>query len=281
MSYDPCALASIARGLAECAGKAVLDVYHDAVAPIARLKADGSPLTRADMASHRIICQGLQAATPDVPLVSEEGVASSARRRADWKRYWLVDPLDGTKEFLARNGEFTVNIALIDVEGRHGTAVLGTVHVPQSGVTYVGVRGHGAWRHDGDRELAITSSPPAGAVRVVASRSHGNAATDAFIEGLVDLYGTVERASSGSSLKLCRVAEGHAHFYPRVGPTMAWDTAAAQAIVEAAGAVVWRFGTRDPLTYDPRRLRNPPFLVAFGAEAALPDTYRVAEEAEA
>ncbi|MDZ7800816.1 MAG: inositol monophosphatase family protein [Trueperaceae bacterium] len=117
----------------------------------------------------------------------------------------------------------------------------------------------------------MSPTPPDGPVRVVASRSHGNPATDAFIAGLEAMFGRVERTSSGSSLKLCRVAEGRAHYYPRIAPTMEWDTAAAQAVVEAAGGVVWRYGTRQPLTYAKSELRNPPFVVAYGPEAPLPD----------
>jgi len=266
-------LTDAVRDLCEVASRAVLAAYANATSFDAEAKNDGSPLTRADLASHRIIVEGLAHATPDVPVLSEEGSDVPDATRAAWTRYWLVDPLDGTKEFLARNGEFTVNLALIAVIDGVGTPVLGIVHQPVGGLTYIGVRGQGAWREHANERAPIASETPTEVVRVVASRSHGNAATDAFITGLTALFPRLEHTNSGSSLKLCRIAEGSAHYYPRVAPTMAWDTAAAQAVVEAAGAVVWRYGTREPLRYDARVLRNPPFLVAFGDEAPLPAGY--------
>jgi 3'(2'), 5'-bisphosphate nucleotidase len=267
-------LAELARRLAERAGRAILAI--DAADPSAvdpQAKRDGSTVTRADLSSHRVLVDGLREATPHLPVLSEEGAEVPEATRAAWTRYWLLDPLDGTKEFIAANGEFTVNVALVDARDGIGTPTLGVVHVPRSGTTYVGIRGHGAMRHEAGTSASIAPEVPGGTVRVVASRSHGNAATDAFIDGLSHLHGSVERTSSGSSVKLCRVADGSAHFYPRVAPTMAWDTAAAQAVAEAAGAVVWRFGTREPLRYDARALRNPPFLVAHGPDALLPEGY--------
>lgn len=272
-------LAAIAREVAERAGRVVLGIYASAEGTDAQLKGDGSPLTRADLASHQVIVDGLRAAVPEWPVLSEEGVDVPEATRIGWTRNWLIDPLDGTKEFLARNGEFTVNVALIEAADGVGRPVLGVVHVPVTGVTYVGIPNMGAWRHDADGRTRITAAPPEGTVRIVASRSHGNPATDAFIAGLAAHFGEVERTSSGSSLKLCRVAEGSAHYYPRVAPTMAWDTAAAQAVAEAAGAVVWRYGSRKALHYDARALRNPPFLVAYAADAPLPAAYGPLEDA--
>ena len=266
-------VSDVAR-LCERAGRAILEIYDDPDGFDVERKDDGSPLTRADLAAHRILVDGLRALTPDVPVLSEESGDVPYAERAAWTRYWLVDPLDGTKEFVKRNGEFTVNVALIEVRDGAGVPVAGVVHVPVTGATYAGGEGLGAWRQaDGTREPISTEPPGDGPVRVVASRSHRNPATDAFIAGLEARFGPVETASSGSSLKLCRVAEGAAHYYPRAAPTMEWDTAAAHAIVAAAGGVVWRYGTREPLRYAKRNLLNPHFLVAFAGDAPLPDGY--------
>ena len=280
---DPALLGPILDDVARLcarAGEAILEVYEDPGAFGTEAKADGSPLTRADLASHRILTGGLTALTPDVPVLSEESAEVPYEQRATWTRFWLVDPLDGTKEFVKRNGEFTVNVALVEVRDGIGVPVAGVVHVPVTGVTYAGGEGLGAWRdQDGARTRIATAAPGKGPVRVVASRSHGNPATDAFILGLEALVGPVERTSSGSSLKLCRVADGSAHYYPRVAPTMEWDTAAAHAIVTAAGGVVWRYGTTEPLRYAKENLLNPHFLVAYAGDAPLPDAYRPTQDA--
>lgn len=275
------ALAATTLELARRAGVAVLNVYDDAGARERTAKADGSPLTRADLASHRILVDGLAAATPHLPVLSEESDAIAIEERLAWRRYWLIDPLDGTKEFLNRNGEFTINVALIERTHGIGRAILGVVHVPVTGETYVGGHGIGAVLYAADvapRRIS-TGAPSSDRVRVVASRSHGNGATDAFIAGLETLFGIVDRTTSGSSLKLCRVADGSAHYYPRAAPTMEWDTAAAQAIVEAAGGHVWRYGTCEPLVYGKPELLNPPFLVVYADDAPLPDAYRLQEPA--
>ncbi len=266
-------VSDVAR-LCERAGHAILEIYQDPAAFGVERKDDGSPLTRADLAAHRVLVDGLRSLTPDVPVLSEESGDVPYEVRAAWTRYWLVDPLDGTKEFVKRNGEFTVNVALIEVRDGAGVPVAGVVHVPVTGTTYAGGEGLGAWRQEAGVREAISTRPPAdGPVRVVASRSHGNPATDAFIAGLETRFGQVDTTTSGSSLKLCRVAEGAAHYYPRVAPTMEWDTAAAHAVVTAAGGVVWRYGTRQPLRYAKRDLLNPHFLVAFAGDAPLPDGY--------
>jgi 3'(2'), 5'-bisphosphate nucleotidase len=256
--------------LTRAAGRAILEVYDDPASFATTDKADGSPLTRADLAAHRVLLDGLRALTPDLPVLSEESAEVPVEERVAWTRYWLVDPLDGTKEFVKRNDEFTVNVALIEVENGVGVPVAGVVHVPVTGVTYGGVRGRGAWRQDAQGRTEIRTAGPPDGVRVVASRSHGSPETEAFIARLARHFGAVERTSSGSSLKLCRVAEGAAHYYPRLAPTMEWDTAAAQAVVEAAGGAVWRFGGRTPLRYAKRDLTNPHFLAAFAADAPLP-----------
>lgn len=262
--------------LARRAGAAILEVYATEFDVTA--KADHSPLTAADMASHRILVEGLRGLTPDVPVLSEESEAVAKDARRSWHRFWLVDPLDGTKEFVARNGEFTVNVALI--EG--GVPVLGVVHAPVLGVSYAGTSHRqgqpaSAWRYDdqGAAHPIHTEAPGHGsvrAVRVVASRSHSNAATEAFIDGLRARFGEVALTSRGSALKICLVAEGAAHYYPRLGPTMEWDTAAAHAVLTAAGGALVRADDHTPLRYNKDDLTNPHFLALHHADAFLPPT---------
>jgi 3'(2'), 5'-bisphosphate nucleotidase len=241
--------------IARSAGRAILKVYHQDFA--VEHKDDSSPLTAADLASHRTIVQRLSEIDPDTPILSEEGADIPFATRRQWARYWLIDPLDGTREFVKRNGEFTVNIALIE----HGQPVLGVVHVPVSGVSYVGRVGEGAWKIEGDGEptpirVAARRAHP---VRVAGSRSHAGDSLKRFLAGL----GEHRIVSMGSSLKLCLVAEGAADVYPRLGPTSEWDTAAAQAVVEAAGGLVTDTELR-PLRYNTKdSLLNPHFLV-FG-----------------
>ena len=236
------------------AGTQIMRVYDGPVS--ATLKADQSPLTEADLAAHRTIAAGLDELTPRLPVVSEEGCLADAAERARWDAYWLVDPLDGTKEFVSRNGEFTVNIALIDGHD----PVLGVVHVPVSGTTYTGVRGVGATRQV-QREAALpihTTVPAPTPLRIVGSRSHRDAVLDRYLPRL-EPYQLV---AVGSSIKFCLVAEGSADFYPRFGPTSEWDTAAAQAVVEAAGGRVIQTDGQ-PLRYNAKaELLNPHFLVS-------------------
>jgi 3'(2'), 5'-bisphosphate nucleotidase len=236
------------------AGNAILEVY--ATDFDVEAKDDDSPLTRADMSAHRSIMEGLCKLTPDMPVISEEmGLPDFDVRRA-WQRYWLVDPLDGTREFVKRNGEFTVNIALIESH----CPVLGVVHVPVTGSTYIGCAGKGAELRTGDgaRRPIRTAVESASPVRVVGSRSHRGASLDAFLERL----GNFEMVPMGSSLKLCLVAEGAADVYPRLGPTSEWDTAAAQAVVEQAGGRVLQRNGK-PLTYNAKaEILNPHFLVS-------------------
>lgn len=239
--------------IAGLAGQRILAIYQTEFEVDA--KADDSPLTAADLAAHEAIVSGLGALTPGWPVLSEESAEDSAATRQGWERYWLVDPLDGTKEFVKRNGEFTVNIALIE----DGAPVLGVVHVPVKGVDYYGCEGLGAFRREagGDARPISVTSPAAEPVRVVGSRSHRGSSLDAFLERL----GEHEMVAMGSSLKLCLVADGSADVYPRLGPTSEWDTAAADAVVRAAGGrVVQLDGT--PLAYNkPGEILNPYFLV--------------------
>jgi 3'(2'), 5'-bisphosphate nucleotidase len=239
--------------LAIKAGDAILEVY--ATDFDVQEKDDASPLTQADMASHHIIGRGLKDLTPDIPVLSEESGLPEFTERSQWHKYWLVDPLDGTKEFVNRNGEFTVNIALIE----KNRPVFGVVHVPVKGKTYLGCAGYGAELRDFRSapvkiSVANGSSQPA---RVVGSRSHRGSSLDGFLENL----GKYQLHPVGSSLKFCLVAEGAADIYPRLGPTSEWDTAAAQAVVEqAGGSVVTLDG--NPLSYNSKaEILNPHFLV--------------------
>ena len=242
--------------IARRAAREIMAVYaRDAIA--VSIKADATPLCEADLAAHRVIDAALAELTPGTAVFSEEAAETPFAERRGWERYWLVDPLDGTREFLSRNGEFTVNIALI--EGR--APVLGVVHVPVSGVSYFGAEGAGAWRQAAGEpprpiQVAARSASP---LRVVGSRSHRGASLDAFFERV----GAHELLEMGSSLKLCLVAEGAADIYPRLGPTCEWDTAAAHAVLSAAGGTVCDLDGV-PLQYNTRPELQNPFFVAYG-----------------
>jgi 3'(2'), 5'-bisphosphate nucleotidase len=241
--------------IGEAAGKRILEVYQRPFD--VQHKDDGSPLTEADRAAHELILARLRVLAPDLPVLSEESATIEYRVRSGWTRFWLVDPLDGTREFVKRNGEFTVNIALID----DGRPVLGVVHVPVTGVTYLGLRGVGAWKIEGGTRQAIrVRMYRGGRATVVASRSHRGEAVDRFLARLEAREGVYDTASYGSSLKLCLVAEGAADIYPRLGPTSEWDTAAAQCVVEAAGGRVINLDGM-PLHYNKPDILNPWFLV--------------------
>ncbi|MEO8306821.1 MAG: 3'(2'),5'-bisphosphate nucleotidase CysQ [Pseudomonadota bacterium] len=247
--------------IAQRAGREILEVY--ATDFESRPKADDSPLTEADLRAHRLIMSSLRALTPDIPVLSEESVEIPFSQRSQWSRYWLVDPLDGTKEFVSRNGEFTVNIALISGHRPE----MGVVYIPVTDTTYSGIPGVGAWRDTGGRgRMAISvrriAQPP---LRVVGSRSHGN---DALAKAL-DALGSHELKPAGSSIKLCLVADGSADLYPRLGPTSEWDIAAGQAVIEAAGGQVVRLPDGLALSYNTKaNILNPQFL-AYGDPACF------------
>jgi 3'(2'), 5'-bisphosphate nucleotidase len=238
----------------------------DAGALDVQTKSDASPLTAADLAAHRIIAAGLAALRPEWPVVSEEGAQLAFEERRHWRRFWLVDPLDGTREFLSGNGEYTVNIALIE----DGAPRLGVVLAPATGLEYSGLAGGGAWRARGGaaREaIRVAGRLPGGAaLRLVGSRSHRGDSLDALLARI----GPHEFVAMGSSLKFCVLAEGGADVYPRLGPTSEWDTAAGHAVLLGAGGRVMRLdGT--PLRYNAHDgWLNPDFIACGDAEADWP-----------
>ncbi len=255
MQPEPSLLLDQVLAIAREAGREILRIYRSDFE--VELKADSSPLTAADRVSHDTIARELALLTPGLPVWSEESDASDLAGRSRWKRFWLVDPLDGTREFVKRNGEFTVNIALIDGH----EPVLGVVHAPALDRAYGGARGAGAFRSDGaapPRRISVcrpARDPP----RVAGSRSHGGALLARYLERL----GPHELQTMGSSLKFCLVAEGSADVYPRLGPTSEWDTAAAQAVVEAAGGRVTDI-TGQPLRYNCREGSLNPWFLSYG-----------------
>lgn len=244
--------------LAAAAGRGILEVYDTAFD--VTTKDDASPLTEADLRAHRVIVEGLHELTPEVPVISEEAEPPPFEERRHWHRYWLVDPLDGTKEFVSRNGEFTVNIALIE----DGEPVFGVVGVPVRGHIYVGdCLGNTAFRmSEGGREPLRTRPMQQRAVTVVASRRHGGDRLATYLDTLAESFEIIRRPV-GSSLKFCLLAEGEADFYPRLGPTSEWDIAAAHAVLQAAGgAVMLTDGT--PLRYNEKESFLNPDFVAVG-----------------
>lgn len=263
--------------IAQHAGQAIMGVYaqmqgaaHNVQAAQLQLKGDGSPLTQADLLAHKAIATGLAQLTPNIPVVSEEDEAS-LQHRLPSGNFWLIDPLDGTKEFLACSNEFTVNIALV----QDGAATLGVVTAPALGLAYWGGAGLCAHRAQGGQTTVMqvaaqpgtqanTSSKP---LRVVASKSHLNDETRAYLAQL----GPHQLVQAGSSLKFCRIAEGQADVYPRLGPTCEWDTAAAQVVLEAAGGYVLQLD-RTPLRYGKPNVLNPHFVAASAPQFALQPT---------
>lgn len=240
--------------IAEQAGRAILEVYQqDSSNFNVTDKADASPLTAADLAAHQLIVKALTALTPETPILSEEAADISWAIRQQWQRYWLVDPLDGTKEFIKRNGEFTVNIALIE----RGEPILGVVHAPVLGKTYYAEKGQGAFLKTavGIKPIQVSSTPDV--VRVVGSRSHPSPDLASYLTR----FSQHEMVPVGSSLKFCLVAEGAADIYPRFGPTMQWDTGAGHIVATEAGASV-RFEGLTNQVYQREDLLNPYFIVS-------------------
>ena len=259
-------LLEIAKKAAVEAGAEILRIYNDPNQDFGiEKKADNSPLTLADKAAHYCTMRYLQ--DTGIPVLSEEGQHLPYTERKLWKRLWVVDPLDGTKEFIKKNGEFTVNIALVE----DGAPVLGVIYIPVTGILYYGIVGEGAWKEripsplpEGSASM-IESLPlmksVEGLYTVVASRSHMNTETEEYISQLRKNHDNIQLVSSGSSIKICLVAEGAADAYPRFAPTMEWDTAAGDAIARAAGKRVVDAQTGKPLVYNKEDLHNPWFLV--------------------
>ena len=234
------------------AGAAIMEVYASGFD--VAIKDDASPLTAADLAANRIIVEGLERLTPDLPVLSEESAKVPWDVRRHWPTYWLVDPLDGTREFVKRNGEFSVNIALVHL----GAPVLGVVQAPVGGQVWHAVRGEHAYRRDGQRDTQLHARIPAAApLQVEASRSHRDPRT----QGVLERMGAIETVGLGSSLKFCRIAEGGLDVYPRFGPTSEWDTAAGQCVLHAAGGVLLAADTGKPFRYNRREtLLNGDFI---------------------
>jgi len=255
------------RRIAHDAAEAILQIYHMADFRV-DIKADNSPLTEADLAAHRLIVARLRTLRPDIPILSEESQGITYRERQAWAMFWLVDPLDGTREFVQRNGEFTVNIALV----RQHRPVLGVVHVPVQRLTYWAAEALGAFKSEHQHTVTLqTNNTLTLPLKVVASRSHAGAETQALLDNLGRDY-PLQVVSKGSALKLCMVAEGAADLYPRLGPTMEWDTAAAQCVVEQAGGRVTTLEST-PLQYNKANLLNPFFMVASPVTASLWPSY--------
>jgi len=253
--------------VAEEAGNAILKIYAREFS--VEQKADRSPLTEADIASHQTIIRGLTSMGSDLPVLSEESAAAPYVERRLWDDFWMVDPLDGTKEFIGRNGEFTVNIALI----RSGKPVMGVVHAPVLGTTYW-ANEHDAWRKSSSGKESIRCAHySGGTLKVVASRSHAGPETEAALDTLRREVPALELVSKGSSLKLCMVADGQAHLYPRLGSTMEWDIAAAAAVVQGAGGILTDVhGVA--LGYNKENLLNPWFVVRSSDSVPFPGINR-------
>jgi 3'(2'), 5'-bisphosphate nucleotidase len=248
-------LRSAVIDLAREAGRATMTYYDGAADAAVREKADRSPVTLADEVAHGILVDGLARLDPATPVVSEEAEAAAFERRRAWRRFWLVDPLDGTKEFIKRRAEFTVNVALID----EGEPVFGVVLAPALDLLYWAVKGGGAWREakGGAAERIYSSAAAPGTpLTVVESLSHPSAELEEYLRTIP----VARRVKAGSSLKFCWVAEGRADIYPRLGPTMEWDVAAGDCIYRQSG----RAGERpSPLTYNKPDLRNPSFVIGL------------------
>lgn len=247
------------------AGQAILAIYNTDFT--VETKHDRSPLTQADLAANRLIVDGLQRLEPRYPVLSEENAHPPYATRQGWTRYWLVDPLDGTREFVKRNGEFTVNIALIE----DGLPILGVVHAPVSGKTYVAARGVGARLVEASGRRTLRARRLDGEPTFIVSRSH----RDAALQALLDRLPAHDAVFCGSSLKFCLIAEGCADLYPRTGPTSEWDTAAGQCVAEQAGALVLTLPALEPLRYNQKdSLLNPGFVVIADPDAGWPSQLR-------
>lgn len=244
----------------EDSGEEILKIY--ATDFNVEVKGDDSPLTAADKAANEVLMHYVQTETPEIPVISEENKEVPYAERKDWKKFWLIDPLDGTKEFIKKNGEFTVNIALIE----NGSPILGVVYQPTTSTFYLGIPGEGSWKFiKGGAPEKLAEHPhyeSLSEIKVVASRSHLSDDVVAFVDKLKEEGKTVDFLSAGSSLKFCLVAEGQADVYPRLGPTMEWDTGAAHAVALGSGRDVCVAEGGMRLQYNKENLLNPYFIVA-------------------
>jgi len=241
------------------AGELILEVYQDGFN--VEIKGDGTPLTIADQRSHNLICSRLLELTPDIPILSEESDKIEFADRSRWRTYWLVDPLDGTKEFVKKSGEFTVNIALM----HENQPVLGVVHTPVKEWTHWGVHARGAWKQvgNGSKQQIFAKTYSGGEATIVASKSHGQAKLEQFLANIEKAEGSYKVSNMGSALKICLVAEGLGDIYPRLGLTSEWDTASADIIIrEAGGKIIQPDGKL--VVYNKENLLNP-FFLAIGA----------------
>ena len=241
------------NNLAIDAGKKILDVYNSANIDVS-YKEDNSPLTEADKTSNEFICSTLEKYYPNIPILSEENSMVPFKDREKWEYYWCIDPIDGTKEFIKRNGEFTVNIALV----YRSEPILGVVYAPALNELYYAKKGEGAFKNGNKLPLKINNNPKE-ELYVVVSKSHLSNETQLFIDKLNTKK--ITQVSKGSSLKLCMIAEGIADIYPRLAPTKEWDTAAADIIVRESGKKIYQFENNMPLIYNKQDLRNPWFIV--------------------
>jgi len=247
------------NSIAKKAGNEIMRIYQQDFE--VDYKKDNSPLTKADIKSNDMIVESLKDLYPGIPILSEENKEVPYNTRKNWEYFWLVDPLDGTKEFVKKNGEFTVNIALIHKD----TPVLGVIYAPVLEILYYAQKDQGAFKQEKDKKpqrLPIYKHPNNDDLKVIVSKSHYNQETKDFVDNLKNKYKkTIEFIRIGSSLKLCLIAEGKADIYPRLAPTMEWDIAAGQTIVEQAGGEVLNFKIKKPLKYNKQNLLNPWFVV--------------------
>ncbi len=239
------------------AGDKILEIYNDNnYKSSIEIKKDASPLTIADKASNSVIVDSLKKITNDIPILSEEEKEIDYSTRKKWNRFWLVDPLDGTKEFINRNGEFTVNIALIE----NNTPIMGIVYSPVKEKLWYGLKDHGSFIINNKQEpIKISKKEPSnGTIKIVSSRSHAN---NEKLKNYLKQFKKYELVNMGSSIKMCLVADGTAHYYPRFGPTMEWDTGAAHAVVKYANGNIYNIDTDEELNYNKENLLNPGFIV--------------------
>lgn len=243
--------------IAQDAGDAILQVYNQPVE--VEIKSDNSPLTLADKKSNEIILAGLNKFFPTIPVISEETKLTEYAVRKEWTTCFIVDPLDGTKEFIKRNGEFTVNIALV----QDGIPVLGVIYLPAKKITYMAEQGIGSFKIENNIKTKLSARETAedGVLKIVGSRSHQTPELLEYVETQKQEYKEVEFVAAGSSLKFCLIAEGKADVYPRLGPTMEWDTCAGQIIATEAGAITQVYGSTKIMTYNREDLLNPYFIV--------------------